>query len=257
MENLDIIEIYLNSKNANSFPSEYTSDAVFHIPNIEIAKNEKAYVSVKNAVFSYSWYNINYTNNILNYQVNNLNYSINLTRGNYNANTLKEHLLNLLTTQIYPHGHDSHFTLSYNIKTNKYLFSHQQPEFGFYKTSTCFELLGFSELTDKTSINQTLESDQMINLFPIRQIYITSKNFILNNINHATASNANIISSINVSGNPYSILSYNDTSNNNHLIHNLNNINNLNITITDQDGDLINFNGSHWSLTLTLTIKKI
>jgi hypothetical protein len=97
----------------------------------------------------------------------------------------------------------------------------------------------------------------MINLFPIRQIYITSKNFILNNINHATASNANIISSINVSGNPYSIITYNDSSNNNHLIHNLNNINNLNITITDQDGDLINFNGSHFSLTLVLTIKKI
>ena len=121
MENSDIIEIYLNSNSANSFPSEYTSEAVFYIPNIEIAKTEKAYISVKNAVFSYSWFNINYTNNILNYQVNNLPYTITLTKGNYNANTLKDHVLNLLTTQIYPQGHDSHFTLNYNIKTNIYL----------------------------------------------------------------------------------------------------------------------------------------
>ena len=97
----------------------------------------------------------------------------------------------------------------------------------------------------------------MINLFPIRQIYITSENFILNNVNHASSSNSNIITSINVIGNPYSIITYDNSSNNNHLIHNLNNINNLSIKITDQDGDLINFNGSHWSLTLSLTIKKI
>ena len=51
MENLDIIEIYLNSKNANSFPSEYTSDAVFHIPNIEIAKNEKAYRTISKLIY--------------------------------------------------------------------------------------------------------------------------------------------------------------------------------------------------------------
>ena len=66
-----------------------------------------------------------------------------------------------------------------------------------------------------------------------------------------------IISWINVVGNPYSIITYDNSTNNNHLIHNLNNINNLSIKITDQDGDLINFSGSHWSLTLTLTIKKI
>ena len=117
-------------------------------------------------------------------------------------------------------------------------------------------MLGFLQ-TDITSVNRTLTSDIMINLFPIRQIYITSDNFILNNVNHASSSNSNIITSINVVGNPYSIITYDNSSNNSHLIHNLNNINNLGIKITDQDGDLINFNGSHWSLTLVLTIKKI
>ena len=252
----EIIEIYLNSTTADAFPSDYTSDAVFHIPNIEIDRTEKAYISVKNCVFPYSWYNINFTNNILNYHVNNLLYTINLTKGNYNANTLKDHIYNLLTTQTYPNGNDNKFTINYDIKTNKYTFSHLHHEFGFYKTSNCFELLGFSD-SNKTSSNRTLTSDIMINLFPIRQIYITSDNFILNNVNHASSSNSNIITSINVVGNPHSIITYNDSSNNSHLIHNLNNINNLSIKITDQDGDLINFNGSHWSLTLTLTIKKI
>ena len=256
MDNSEIIEIYLNSATADAFPSQYTSNAVFHIPNITIDKDEKALISVKNCVFPYSWYNINFTNNILNYHVNNLSYTLNLVKGNYNANTLREHIYNLLISQTYPNGNDNKFTITYDIKTNKYTFSHLHHEFGFYETSNCFELLGFLQ-TDKTSVNRTLTSDIMINLFPIRQIYITSDNFILNNVNHASSSNSNIITSINVVGNPYSIITYDNSSNNSHLIHNLNNINNLGIKITDQDGDLINFNGSHWSLTLVLTIKKI
>ena len=39
MDNSEIIEIYLNSATADAFPSEYTSDAVFHIPHIEIITN--------------------------------------------------------------------------------------------------------------------------------------------------------------------------------------------------------------------------
>ena len=47
----EIIEIYLNSTTADAFPSDYTSDAVFHIPNIEIDKNEKAYIELKIVYF--------------------------------------------------------------------------------------------------------------------------------------------------------------------------------------------------------------
>ena len=126
---------------------------MFHIPNIEIDKTEQAFISIKNCVFPYSWYNINFTNNILNYQVNNINYTINLTKGNYNANTLKDHIYNLLILQTYPNGNDNKFAINYDIKTNKYTFSHLHHEFGFYKTSNCFELLGFSE-SNKTSINK-------------------------------------------------------------------------------------------------------
>ena len=226
MNSSEIIEIYLNSKTADINTSDLNSDVIFHIPNIEIDKTEVAYISVKNCVFPYSWYNVNYTNNILNYQVNGLPYTITFIRGNYNANTLREHLYNLLTSQTYPNGNDNKFTITYDIKTNKYIFSHLHHEFVFFESSNCFELLGFSQ-SNKTSTNRTLTSDIMINLFPIRQIYITSTNFILNNINHASSSNANIISSINVVGNPHSIITYNDSSNNSHLILSKNKLDNL------------------------------
>ena len=65
MQNSDeIIEIYLNSATADAFPSQYPSNAVFHIPNITIDKDEKALISVKNCVFPYSWYNITTTQTV-------------------------------------------------------------------------------------------------------------------------------------------------------------------------------------------------
>ncbi len=42
MKNSDeIIEIYLNSATTNAFSSEYTSDAVFYIPNIKLTRMKK------------------------------------------------------------------------------------------------------------------------------------------------------------------------------------------------------------------------
>jgi hypothetical protein len=67
--------------------------------------------------------------------VNGLPYTITLIKGNYNANTLKEHLYNLLISQTYPNGNDNKFNITYDIKTNKYIFSHLHHEFGFYESS--------------------------------------------------------------------------------------------------------------------------
>jgi hypothetical protein len=64
----DTIEIYLNSKTANK-QNNGTSDVTFHLPPIEVLKDEKAYVNVKQAVIPFSFYNVNETNNLLNFSI--------------------------------------------------------------------------------------------------------------------------------------------------------------------------------------------
>ena len=49
-----------------------------------------------------------------------------------------------------------------------------------------------------------------------------------------------------------SILYYED--NTKHLVHKLDNITNLRISLTDEDGQLIDFNNIHYSITLEITI---
>ena len=64
----------------------------------------------------------------------------------------------------------------------------------------------------------------------------------------------NIISCIPVSGNPGSIIHYqNDAL---HKIHHTNNLTSLHMQIRDDDDNLINLNGLHWSCTLAIIIKK-
>ena len=99
------------------------------------------------------------------------------------------------------------------------------------------------------------ESDVSINLFTIRNIQVSSSNFIMNNICSATPNKASIITSIPINVNMGSIINYRNINNISSLIHEITNINNLHIQLLDQDGDLLDLNGLHWSINLLLTIE--
>ena len=257
------LEIYLNSKSARLKQDNQSGNCFFTLPNIDIDENkEQVYVSVRNATIPFSWYNVNETNNKLNFTIDGTSYSITLTEGNYNVNTLAVEFKTEMDHIHFQHGHNGNLTISYLPKKNKFYFFHSNHDFSFLSTSTCFELLGFED--GKTYLSTLLPSQQQkeeltstigVNLFVVRQIYITSDNFILNNINAATPTNANIIASVPVLGNPNSIINYENTSAK-HLIHHLNNINNLHIRLEDQKGQLLLLNGVNWSITLELTIIK-
>ena len=241
----EILEIYLNSKTADKYFDGLISDAVFYLPNINIGKREKAYVSIKNCVIPYSFYNINNTNNTLDYTLNSVDYSITFENGNYNVLTLKEHILSLL---------EDGFSITYNVKTNTYTFTHSTYDFTFKNTSNCFELLGFQDDNNYSSTSFSLSSTISINLFTIKNVYITSHNFILNNIDSNNHNKSNIICSVPVKGVPNSFIFYAD--NTKHLIHTVNNLTDFRISLTDENGNLIDFNNIHYSITLEITITK-
>jgi len=234
---MDVVEIYLNSKSANK--QNGTSNCVFHLPNIEVAKDEVAYVNVKQAVIPFSWYNVNETKNILDIRIANVRpYSISIPFGNYNINQLITYLQSQFLLFV---GNDKNLTITYSIQTNKLAFTHTHHNFMLEYSSNCFELLGFSDGLDYNSTTSgatyILNSINGINLFVVRQVYIATDNFILNNINALNPNNSNILASVSVTGNQNSVIHYENTATR-HLIHHLNNITNLNIKLLDQDGDL-------------------
>ena len=138
---MDTVEIYLNSKTANK--QNGTSNCIFHLPNVEVAKDEVAYVNVKQAVIPFSWYNVNETNNILNITIGEISgtrhYTINIPFGNYNITQLIAYLH--LQIELFT-GNDRKLIITYSTQTNKLIFTQLYHTFRLEHTSTCFEFNG-------------------------------------------------------------------------------------------------------------------
>jgi hypothetical protein len=62
----------------------------------------------------------------------------------------------------------------------------------------------------------------------------------------------NILCSIPISVNPFSMITYQNNGYKTNLNSNL--FNSVIINITDQDGNFLNFNSIHWSITLQLEL---
>jgi hypothetical protein len=238
--NQECIQITLNSKSALSYIDDYTSNCIFTLPHI-IIPTKNLFLSVDSVQIPISYYNVDYYNNTLVYSVNSGPIlTVTIPDGNYNVNTLRSYLQSVMTG----------FTITYESLTNKYIFTNTN-NFIFYSTSLCFEVIGFTEDINHSSTSNILKSDNVINFYTIRNILVQSDNVITNNINNYIPNVASIIATIPVGG-VNSILSYSNFSNIKNSISSIHNFSRLHIKLTDQDGDILDLNGCHWSILLTI-----
>ena len=237
------IQIFLNSKTANKYLGGFTSNCIFNIPAIEMPEDRKIYLSVQSASIPFSFYNVDYFNNTLIYSVGGgSNIVVTIPQGNYNVTSLRTYLLTVMPN----------FTITYTSMNNTFTFTHSSSDFSFESNSTCMEILGFDEYETYSSSSRVLTSVNSINLFTIRNIYIQSNNLIVKNINHATPNNCSILCSIPLTTGQNSILNYSNVNNVKSSVDNIRNFTMLNISLTDQDGDILDLNGCHWSCTLQI-----
>jgi hypothetical protein len=188
------------------------------------------YVSVQSASIPYSFYNVDGFNDTLVYSVGGgSNIVITIPQGNYNTTSLRNYLLSVMTG----------FTITYSSLNNTFTFTHSTSDFIFKSSSTCMEILGFEESIQHNSISRVMTSSACINLFTIRNIYIQSSNLMLSNINNATPNNSCILCSIPLTTGQFSIVNYFNTNNVKSRIDSLRNFSSLQISLTDQDVDIL------------------
>ena len=241
--NQETIQIFLNSKTANKYLGGFTSNCVFNLPMIVLPRNAKILLSVQSASIPYSFYNVDYFNNKLVYSVNGgSDIIITIPQGNYSTTSLKNYLSSVLTG----------FSITYSSLNNTFSFTHSTSNFVFKNSSTCMEILGFDETDDYISTAKVLTSVNSINLFTIRNIYIASNNLSLNNINNSTPNLCNILASIPLTSGANSVITYSNTNNVKTGVNDVKNFTLLQVALTDQDGDILDLNGCHWSLTLQI-----
>ena len=239
------IQIYLNSKNADSYLNGSLSDCIFNLPLIEIPDGFHIYVSIVDCVIPFSFYSINSTNNILVYLYLGTQYTVTIPVGNYNINQLITALQSLM----------SNFTVSYTSVTNKLTFTNSSNNnFSFLPSSTCFGIIGFSDGNTYTSNAYVLTSVNCINIYSITYIQVNS-NFLTYNINKKQINNLNILGLIPIQTTPFSLIQYNNSTNYKINLF-INQISSIRIKLTDNLGNLLDLNGCYFNMTLQLDVIK-
>ena len=89
------------------------------------------------------------------------------------------------------------FTITFNSANNKYTFTHATNVFSFKSSSTCFEILGFTDGANYNSSGLSLISTISVNFFTIKNVLIECSNLITVNKHSSTLdANAGILTSI-------------------------------------------------------------
>lgn len=195
------------------------------------------YISVEHCEITNSFYLINEYNNIL--AVNGSIYLI--PYGNYNSNTLIAAIINLL---------GSNYSMTYDKSTFKFTMTNSVSEFSISSTSSsCRTILGLSDTGILYSVNKTLAFPYPMNVTPLPRLEIKCPNIGLNNYQSSDGS-CDVLLSLQNNSEFGQMITYDNSSNMSFYMTDVSQLNELTFKITDDTGQLINFNNIHWYITI-------
>jgi len=242
--------ISINSANALlKTNGTYNSNVLFKFPGLIKPEADITHIQFQliDAQIPVSFYNINYTNNVLNYQISLVNYSITATPGNYNFNTLA----NQLISKFLANGHV--FTISINKQTGIITLATPATNF-ILQVSSMFSILGLN-LSNHSSSSFSLTADFPLNLLGITKLKIQSINLCAYNVDSSTFGYSNNIAILPVDQPSFGLIIYENKSNALYTFRD-SGLDEIDIQITDQNNNLVNFNNIDWNLTILLTITR-
>lgn len=249
--------INLSSQDAtniyNEIPS-FKSSVDFFFKSI--LKLEDDIVSLEGAVLQaaipVSFYTINYTNDTLYYDISGLTKIITITRGNYNFTTLANEMI----AKFLINGDVFAIIISEITGILKFTYT---PVMGStfdsfnFTGSTILSVLGCITTSNTLAIANVLTPLYPLNLLGITKLKIFSNYFATSGHDSTGLSTSNLIATIGVNQPSFGIIIYDNQEGAYGKLKN-NDISLIDIQITDQNNQLINFNNIDWSITLTLII---
>lgn len=245
--------VSLNSNNATRYLNgEYLSDIVFDFQNILSPSDDISYVEVGvgNAEIPATFYNIDVTNNVLNYRIDATNFIMTVPPGNYNYNSLVTQMTTLLTAN----GHT--FTFSLNRNSNILTMTLTAGGTTWNRISlgsTIYYILGFDPDTIYNIVGNTITFPRLFNLLGQKKLKIYSSNISVDSFDSVNTATNNLLCTISVNQPGFNLIIY---SNIDGLYSHMRNhyLSTVDIQIKDELGNLINFNGINWTMTLNIIL---
>ena len=235
----DSIQIILNSQYAfsNNYPAN--SNMLFNINNMLNKDNSTLYcqASITSAQIPISYFIINSTNNYLSTSLGNFN----LTLGNFDANSFQVLLLSLFPTGM---------IITISDITGAYTLTYTS-NFTIYSTSTCQYVIGLNNNTNYTSISNILVFPYPCNFLGTTLIKIKSNTIQTKNMDSLTSSQNNVLGTVPVNNALGGLINYINYGQFKNIISNTS-MDSVDIYITDQNNNLLNFNGVNVVIILQL-----
>ena len=248
--------IAIDSRNGTLYKNgAFNSDITFEFEQPIVVPRQalKLTCSVMAFTAPNSIYTINENNNYLRIIYNSTLLQVYIPYGNYNSTTFMSVFLSTIQgmdTTLY-----TGLGITLNANTNKFTITHNVYGIQFMNTSTISSLIGM--VAGTTIGSSTIGAFSMTmpytcNFTGIQNINIHIENMNTDNVDSLTKSNTNIIQTVPVDANQSQII-FNKTTDYAFTVKE-NVIDLLEIVLTDDLGNLINFNNQHWNMTLYFSL---
>lgn len=241
--------IVLNSIDATKLNGTMNSNITFQIqgllkpdPNII-----QSHIQLIASQIPHSFYTININNNALFYTIGSI-FSIIIPEGNYNA----FNLISTMTALFLANGHTITPVIS---RINGKITYTGTTNFTFNSVnSTILKILGFLPQMNSSSLSNILVSPFPLNLLGIKRITISSVNLATNALNtlKSKTQTQSILATVYINEPSYGLVTHSNTTNVNHLLK-VDSIDNIDLQLTDEDGNFINFNNQDFTMKLLIS----
>lgn len=240
----DSRQINLSSSSADTYINGTTllSHMSFDFPGLLKDEPDILYkqISINNCQIPVSFYVINEYNNLLYYSIGGSILTLTFPFGNYNATTFISTFKSLML------GWDC----TLNKLTGLLTFSYVS-DFTLY-TSSLYKLLGFIG-ESSTSSSNSITTTHLCDFSGVRRLSIRSNILRLLNRDSSTGNYTNDIQVIPVNQPAYGIIKFENISGFKNLLQNQT-LDQIDISIYDDDNNLVDLNGVNWNITLQLDI---
>ena len=231
---IDIKQFHLSTRGdaGNVLNGDYKSKIIFSLPNAIVADDsiDFIYFSVPYVVVPNSFYVINYTNNKLYVLQSAVTTLYEFPIGNYTSQTFMTVFKTLL---------GANFNITLGVNSNVFTITHTTTTFSLTSASTIDSVMGFSGTTAATGLSLTLS--RVCNFLPLPRINLRCPD-LANSFISASIDGSDVILSVPNNAKLNGQIVYNNTSNMKTLFK-LTNLNSFQVSLTDDDGNPINFNG--------------
>lgn len=214
-----------------------------------------SYITISSAQIPVSFYQINYTTNVLKYVIDNgVIKTMTLERGNYNVTSLITALKQGFSNAGYTFSivfNKINGKLTYTLLSGGLVFSILSQAFG----GTINETIGFDSVSNYSSTGNILVGEHPVSLIGIKKIRVSSSALHTNSL--SSGNGGDLLGVIPVNAPPFGLILY---ENNNNLRGGLLTnrvVSNIDILLTDENNKAINMNNTEYSICLAITSVRI